>query len=215
MLFRKITEIETQIRQRVGLYGWRETLIRISKSIIYRCLKFRWEKCLLMSRPLGDLTSPPLDRGGWEVRELKMADYDHDLWKDFLTEEKRLIYEKRFRDKNCKAYGVFVNEILTCSTWILYGQVWYSEKIKLLEGEECALLLDDYCLPSFRGKGIHTYLNLWRLYEMQTRGVKKAYVIVLSFNRPAIRTQRKCGFDVEKKFYAYSVGNRTFVKTIL
>ena len=82
----------------------------------------------------------------------------------------------------------------------------------LVENDTCALLLDDYCFPAFRGKGFHGYLNQWRLNEMKINGAQKAYVIVLSYNRPAIRTQRKCGMEIEKVFYAYTFGKKVFIK---
>lgn len=107
---------------------------------------------------------------------------------------------------------MFVDGTLACSAWILYGKVILTEEKVLVENDTCALLLDDYCFPAFRGKGFHGYLNQWRLNEMKINGAQKAYVVVLSYNRLAIRTQRKCGMEIEKVFYAYTFGKKVFIK---
>lgn len=75
--------------------------------------------------------------------------------------------------KKAKAYGVFVDGTLACSAWILYGKVILTEEKVLVENDTCALLLDDYCFPAFRGKGFHGYLNQWRLNEMKINGAQK------------------------------------------
>lgn len=211
MLFVKMRTVKCKIKQYTGLYGLRGAFLRVLKGVIYRCVGFRWERCYLMSRSL-DTLCPFSVRSDLEVRELSLSDYDNVLWHGFLTEEKRRLYEERFKEGKAKAYGVFVNGTLACSAWILYGRVIFTEKNKLFENEACALLFDDYCLPAFRGNGLHGYLNQWRLKEMKVRGVQKAYVIVLSYNRPAIKTQHKCGLDIEKVFYTYTFGEKVFVK---
>ena len=117
-----------------------------------------------MSRSL-DTICPPLVQAELEVRELSLVDYDNALWQGYLTEERRRLYEERFNEKKAKAYGVFVDGTLACSAWILYGKVILTEEKVLVENDTCALLLDDYCFPAFRGKGFHGYLNQWRLNE--------------------------------------------------
>ena len=46
-----------------------------------------------------------LSEKGIEVRELKMEDYDNELWITYLTEEKKDTLQKRFKTKNTKGYG--------------------------------------------------------------------------------------------------------------
>ena len=102
--------------------------------------------------------------------------------------------------------------MLAFSALILNGYLILTEDKVLVENDTCALLLDDYCFPAFRGKGFHGYLNQWRLNEMKINGAHKAYVVVRSYNRPAIRTLRKCGMEIEKVFYAYTFGKKVFIK---
>lgn len=206
MLFKEMCRIKSQFKQKIELYGFRAALLRILKRILSLCIGFKWEKCYLMSRELYGIQAPQ-ERNDIEVRKLKMTDYANSKWKTFLDEEKRMIYESRFQDSTTKAYGAFINGELAYSTWILYGEVVFREKVSLIKSDDCALLLDSYCHPDFRGRGLHNYMNHWCLYEMGNRGIKKGYVIVLSYNRPAIKTQRKCGLQMEKTFYGFKMGS--------
>lgn len=147
-----------------------------------------------------------------DVRLLTMNDFDTPDWSEFMTESKRTIYRKRFLNPKAKAYGVFINGHLAYSTWILYEEVTYSEAYTLLKDSSCALLLDSYCHPDFRGNGLHNFMNQWCLEEMQRNGVKKAYVIILAYNTPALKTQKKCGLTVERTFYSYTFRNKFTVK---
>lgn len=210
MLFKKVTRITSVFQGKVALYGWQSAILIAVKAVFRKLFGISWQKCFLMSRLLADVC-PPSERSDIEVGELALSDYDNELWKDFLSEEKRAIYEERFTNGRAKAYGAFVNGALAYATWILYGEVIYSETEILLKQDDCALLLDTYCHPKFRGRGLHNYVNQLCLCKMKERGMKKAYVIILSYNRPAIKTQKKCGLEVEKTFYAWEVGKRKII----
>ena len=84
------------------------------KSIIYAVFKIKWEKCYLMSRTVEKIDYS-LSEKGIEVRELKMEDYDNELWITYLTEEKKDTLQKRFKTKNTKGYGVFVLNLSSSS----------------------------------------------------------------------------------------------------
>lgn len=191
--------------EKVSLYGYGIVINRLIKAIIRFTFHFTWEKCYLMSRSL-DRIPPLMEKYDIIIKELNLSDYRTKLWSDFFTEEKQKIYEQRFCNNRAKAYGAFINGELVYSTWILYGEIVFREKVSLIKSDDYALLLDSYCHPNFRGRGLHNYMNYWCLYEMTNHGVKKAYVIVLSYNRPAIKTQRKCGLQVEKTFYGFKIG---------
>lgn len=202
--------LKNKFKQKIQLYGLRGTIQRAFKRIIYVLFRFKWEKCYLMSRTL-DSVCLPSSNADMEIREIRMEDYETDLWKDFFTEEKKQIYQERFRNKNAKSYGVFINGFLACSAWILYKTVILSEKKTLFEDETSALLFDAYTHPQFRGRGFHNYVNQWRLNEMKRKGIKKAYTVVLAYNVPSIKTQEKCGLRIEQIFYAYSLGNKVYI----
>lgn len=101
MLFAKMDQKRFKVRQYIKLYGLSGTLLRMFKSVIYRCVGFRWERCFLMSRSL-DTICPPLVQAELEVRELSLVDYDNALWQGYLTEERRRLYEERFNEKRRK-----------------------------------------------------------------------------------------------------------------
>lgn len=208
-----MAQIRSSYQEKVTLYGKSIAGMIVFKAILQKLFKIKWEKCYLMSRSLDNVCPPPT-RNDIKVRELILSDYDNILWHNFLTEEKRAIYEARFKENEAQGYGAFINEALVYSTWILYGKVVYSETEVLLKQDDCALLLDTYCLPQFRGLNIHNYMNQWRLSKMKEHGAKKAYVIVLSYNSPAIKTQRKCGLEIERTFYAWSFRKRKYINTL-
>ena len=206
----KIIFVKGKLKQKIELYGIRGTIQRILTIMSHLSFCITGEQCDLMSRTL-DAVCPPPERNDIEVREIKMEDYENELWHDFFTEEKKLIYNERFKNKNAKGYGVFINDVLAYSTWILYKTIMYSEKKILFEDETSALLLDSYAHPLFRGMGLHNYMNIWRLNEMKKNGVKTAYGIVLSYNVPAIKTQENSGLKIDQIFYVYSIGNKVYV----
>ena len=112
--------ITSSIKEKIRLYGFGGMMQRVFKSIIYAILKMKWEKCYLMSRTV-ETIDYSLPEKSIEVRELKMKDYNNELWLTYLTEEKKDTLQKRFKTKNTKGYGLFVNGALACSAWISFG----------------------------------------------------------------------------------------------
>lgn len=209
MLFKKVTSLKSSFREKITLYGKKATVMITVKAILRKLIGVDWREYYLMSRRLEDV-GLLREREDIKVCELTISDYDNELWKNFLSENERIIYEAQFKNKRAKAYGAFIDSKLAYSTWILYGEIIYSERKILLKQDDCALLLDTYCHPQFRGKGIHNYMNHWCLCEMKRHGSKKAYVIVLSYNRPAIKTQLKCGMQIERTFYRFLLWKKTY-----
>ena len=133
--------ITSSIKEKIRLYGFWGMMQRVFKSIIYAVFKIKWEKCYLMSRTVEKIDYS-LSEKGIEVRELKMEDYDSELWITYLTEEKKDTLQKRFKTKNTKGYGVFVNGVLACSGF-------HSELLHIMK--------IPYCLKTTRP---HYYLML-------------------------------------------------------
>lgn len=197
------------LTMQVKLYGWRTAIIRIVKVVLRRCLGFNLEKHYLMSSPLNEEEPLPI-RSDIEIHKLSLSDFETPSWQHFFSEEKRRIYELRFLLPHAKAYGAFVDGRLAYSTWIQYGEVFLSKEVSLFKTDDAALLLDSYCHPDFRGRGLHNYVNHWCLQKMQADGVKKAYVLILSYNTPAYKTQLKCGLSIERTFYTFTLGKKTY-----
>lgn len=96
--------ITSSIKEKIRLYGFWGMMQRVFKSIIYAVFKIKWEKCYLMSRTVEKIDYS-LSEKGIEVRELKMEDYDSELWITYLTEEKKIRYKKDSRQKTRKDTG--------------------------------------------------------------------------------------------------------------
>ena len=140
-----------------------------------------------------------------------MKDYNNELWLTYLTEEKKDTLQKRFKTKNTKGYGLFVNGALACSAWISFGIIAYNEDTILFKNDKAALLFDAYTHSYFRGNGYHNYMIKWRLNELKHNKIEKAYTIVLSYNKPSMTNQRKCSFDIDQIFYVFKVGSKTYL----
>ena len=90
--------ITSSIKEKIRLYGFWGMMQRVFKSIIYAVFKIKWEKCYLMSRTVEKIDYS-LSEKGIEVRELKMEDYDSELWITYLTEGKKRYVTEKIQDK--------------------------------------------------------------------------------------------------------------------
>lgn len=191
--------IVDKIKSTFKLYGLIPTFLKIFKSVIYRLTSFKWEKCYLMMRKLDEDIC--LQDNGHVIKTLSLSDYDQHWRDDYLTESRYELYGKRFMRQDAQAVGAFVNSKLAYSTWILYDGV---EINGIIHGEKgVGMLWDSYCLPQYRGMGLHNYMNAYSLNLMRKKGMEYGSVVVLAHNVPAIKTQKKCGLEIEKTFYTY------------
>ena len=90
--------ITSSIKEKIRLYGFWGMMQRVFKSIIYAVFKIKWEKCYLMSRTVEKIDYS-LSEKGIEVRELKMEDYDSELWDHLSNRRKKKIRYKKIQDK--------------------------------------------------------------------------------------------------------------------
>lgn len=194
-----LNEIVGKIKSTFKLYGLMPTLLRVLKSVIYRLTSFKWEKCYLMIRKLDEDIS--LQDNGRVIKTLSLSDYGQPWRDDYLTESRYELYGKRFMRNDAQAVGAFVNSKLAYSTWILYDGVEINGII--YEKKGAGMLWDSYCLPQYRGMGLHNLMNAYSLNLMKEKGMKYGCVVVLAHNSPAIKTQKKCGLEIDKTFYTY------------
>jgi hypothetical protein len=168
-------------------------------------LKTFWYKYHYLSLNIDyDKVVSNLDISDLDIRVLNYCDFnraDHTVF----NSNKMQVYKKRFNDKNYVAYGVFVNERLIYSTWISFKKLGLPIYSNYHLPAGAALLEDSYCHPSYRGQGLHSKMNLFRLKEIFEYGKKKAIAIVLEGNEYAFRVQRKSGFTDLGCFYAGKV----------
>lgn len=116
--------------------------------------------------------------------------------------EKQELYKKRLKDPAYHGYGIMENGKLIYSTWFStenLGLPIITNKIPLMPNE--GLLEDSYCAPSARGRGLHGQMNYFRIKKLHELGMDRVIAIVLDGNVPAMKVQKKSGFDELGVFY--------------
>lgn len=195
-----------KIKSTYRLLGLKFTLLKLFKSALYAITSFRWEKCYLMSKTLESAIDLP--NQNYDVRLISLDDYD-DNWKsDYLIQSRYEQYRERFKRDDAVDIGCFIDGKLAYSTWVLFNGIEINGKI--MKKDSIAFLWDSYCYPLYRGRGLHNYMNAYSLNMMLEKDMEKGGVIVLSSNRPAIKTQLKCGMSIECVFYTYKFMNKKY-----
>lgn len=148
------------------------------------------------------------------IKNVKKLSYS-----DFLLGEKSIFNEKKLNLIKCRfsqendyvAYGIVENNMLLYSCWIGLKYFETSSAIvsdKLKEDE--FLLLDAYCNPLARGRGIHTSMNAYRCMKAMELGRFVCVAVVLKENIPAKKVQKKCGLDIAFKYYVLKVFGKSY-----
>lgn len=111
-----------------------------------------------------------------------------------LSEEKLNLIKKRFNSGNYVAYGEFIDGKLAYSTWISFKNfsIQIVDKIVQLNDDE-AVLEDSYCHPYYRGRGLHSMYNMFRLQLIHSASKSFVIVLVFSNNLAALKTQENSG----------------------
>lgn len=130
--------------------------------------------------------------GGLEFKDFSMSD-------DFNsnTTKLKLLKERFEQSETFSSYGVKDFNNLAYSAWIA-NEYWELDYGICGKMKDYALLLDDFCSPSYRHQGIHSYMIRYRLREIYRMNISKALVFVHRRNYPALHTQQKAGFKIRK-----------------
>lgn len=206
-----VNGIVNKFKDYVHLYGLRNTLQRVFKFFLSNVFHYSWEKAYLMSRK--QKTEIQLQSSNeFTIRPLNQDDlFGDDHWKTYVEGCKDFLL-RCFSSDFAKAYGAFVDDRLAYVTWILYGFVELNGK--LIQAPDVATEWNVYCLPEFRGRGLHSYVKAWATNEMLRNGAQKCCSVTLAYNRPAMKTQEKLGYSVEKTFYIISLGKKKIYKWV-
>ena len=105
------------------------------------------------------------------VKSLNVADFDYC---DFLSEDKKLMFKKRLKSLDYKAFGIFKDMKLVYYSWVSFKSIslpFNFKKILILKESE-ALLEDSFCDPNYRGRGYHSTVNIVRLKTILESGKK-------------------------------------------
>ena len=184
----------------IMLYGWKFALLKVFKAVIYRITSFRWEKNYLMTRVLDEEIELHIG-DDMLIREIVIDDYNK-CWKDDYVDNNRLnSYIGRLNRNDTIALGVFIDGRLAYSTWILFNGIEVNGTFHKKNGY--GMLWDSYCLPKYRGRGLHNIMNAHSLNILRENKMNVGCVIILSHNTPAFKTQIRCGMEINKVFYTY------------
>ncbi|MEL4457173.1 hypothetical protein [Lutimonas vermicola] len=203
------------IRDKVKQYGWENSLKLFLKGIL-RIVRIEFESYWLLENNLcsDEISQKMKDFDYSDVKELNLEDFKKGD-PTIFNEVKLKLIEERFESGQYWSYGVFSGSELIYSCWITTLEIGFRKKyntsIPLLEDE--GYLEDAYTHPDYRGKGLHSKMNLFRIMSLIKKGKSRNYVLVLSENNPAMKSQLKSGFvKVEKMTFLILFGKHFFLK---
>lgn len=195
------------LKAKIKQYGLINSFKRAVKSPL-RLLGIHYESFYLMVNHIRQ-----------EELKQKMECYDYSdvkelTYDDFklgdpavFTPAKMQLIKSRFEKGNYWAYGILENNKLIYSTWISKNDINfsmnYTYSIRLYNNH--AVLEDSYCHHNYRGRGLHSKMNLYRLLKMLSFGVNTAYAVVVLNNSPALKTQLKSGFQISKQISFFKI----------
>ena len=124
------------------------------------------------------------------------------------------LFKTRFQSGTYSCFGIKDNAKVVYYTWISWKHMSYPVMFNLSGNlrENEALIENSFCDPSHRGKGYHSKMILFSLCEMAKQKKKKALVLILKENRPALKAQKKSDFSIVKKIVLTKVGNWKRIK---
>lgn len=197
-----------RLRQYIELYGLKFTVLRFFKAVTSKLLRFSWDKCYLMSRTLDTPLVMP-DRDDLTIRRICIDDMADEQWDSYMVGS-RAFLQQCFESDYAEAYGAFVEGRLVYITWALRDKIDYGGRH--IDAPGCAMHWNTFCLPQYRGRGIHNCVMPWVMNQMLQHGARKCCVSILSYNRPALKTQRKLGLTVLQTYYIIHWNHSTYYK---
>ena len=184
------------------MYGIGHTLGMAIKACTRKLFGITWHRMILFSKEIPDVSSERANLQCYDIRRLSIADFEAPLWKtSFLSERKRAIYELRFSSPDDECYGIFVEGILACIAWIHYGGLFIYNQFYVNTGEKSSYMYDAFCAPKFRRRGLQKIITAHRMNVASSKGIKKAFTAIATFNRPSLRTYKKNGYEEVIRFW--------------
>lgn len=135
---------------------------------------------------------------GFEIVEITLvniSDYDFSL---FGKKYDRFV--DRLSNSSFRLYAIVEGKKVCYYTWISFDEFIfprYVEQKKELNHDE-AFLFDSACAEEYKGRGFHSYMNIFRLRKIYESGRKSGLVLVLEGNSPAMKVQVKSGMKIVK-----------------
>ena len=193
-------------------YGFKNFLQRLVLSGLSR-VGIRIDEWLICTQVINsealELNKPSLVEG-YHVKELNLIDFESSKLFDNI---RLATINERFADPFLKAYGVYANNNLAYYCWISLKEFQFSKKLYSMEMEPSqGLLFDAFCFENHRGKGLHNYMNIFRLSKLLELGKDEAVAVILKQNVPARKSQSKAGFIYRKLIITCEIfGNKRII----
>lgn len=201
----RISEFRNQYKQ----YGLFRFLIYLS-ILLLRIIDIKYEKYLYFSIPI----NVEKQKDFWKKREindvieLTLSDF-HKGDPYVFDENKIRIYEDRFKRGSYHSYGIFRDNKLIYSCWISLEDMYLADNLIYKVDSSESFKLDAYCHPQYRGKGIHSAMNSYRVIKGYEYGKVNSTVLVYWLNYPAIKSQLKIGYKIIFSFYIIRIWGMT------
>lgn len=201
------------ILEKIKQYGIRMSVLRLFKKCI-RTFGITYESYIYLVNNLNR---------EFIFDKIKLYDYSDVVelsYSDFLDGDKRVFNEvklelikSRLSSSDYSCFGIKKNGLLIYSTWISTKEIVINSnsKYRIALNQNQALLEDSYCHPDFRGSGLHSKMNLFRIAKILETGRDQVIAIVVKENVPALKTQLKSGFKVHSSIRLIRIFNQEFV----
>ena len=185
-------------------FGLRGFSIRALRKLL-SLIGIKYEDYYLLSLSLeGHCPEPVLKKDGVLFRELRQRDFANSFLNEnylMYTSRKMDLVETRFAN-NYESFGAFSEGKLVYASWISYETMempggYENERLP----QQTALLLDDFCAPHMRKKGIHSAVNQMRLNRLIEKQYRYVIVTVMCMNKPALKSHIRNGFEIVSRYY--------------
>lgn len=185
-------------------FGWKIMLIRIFHKMC-SFIGLYWESSFLLVQNIciKDVNSALSVRKDliekYTPKELSYDDFLLGNVREFNDTKLKIISNRFGRVDVYRPFGVVYDDKLIYSCWIYDKNELILSYNTRLPMEYQALLMDDFCDPQYRGNGIHTMMNFYRLKVLYSSGKSKVAVLVHSYNKPALKSQINAGFAIKEQ----------------
>jgi len=163
------------------------------KKAVLKLVNIKAERYFVFEQDISHIVNTQILTDTFEVKEIKntnIQNYDFSLFKNKYDR-----FVERLNNPSYKCYVVLKNNLCVYITWISLKEFVMPRYVKnaVMLADNEGFLFDSICSNEYRGLGLHSFMNLYRLERLWELGKSKALVLVLEGNTPAIKVQERSG----------------------
>lgn len=179
------------------------------KAALWRTFRVSFNRAHLYRIPIDSSFPREIGTLAQDLQVLELEKNNLNLYLDCdLIQRQMTKIQSRFNQEGYRAYIVVKEGKIVYMTWLLIGRYELHGGYYRNTSENLGFLLDSICHKDYRGQGIHSFMNSYRLNKLSGIGVKVADVLILSSNIYAIKSQVKIGFRLYKKIWILRLGSK-------